>query len=96
MKKVRFENYQGIEETKEDIVSHISSAMSFDQVKEQYNLVFDQFGGYAEYGFRIILIPREDMKYEDAPLYGSGWEELEQKYENLLHWVKQMEEFHNV
>lgn len=93
MKEVRFENYVSPLSVASAMLNRVSSAMSLEQVKEQYNLSFDPFESFGEYGFYVVLSPRTDLEDDNAPLFGEGWENWEDQYNYWVDWVHGVEPF---
>lgn len=89
---IKFESYVRSPLTLATTMLHkVSSAMTFEQVKEQYSLSFDPFESFGEYGFYIVLTPRTDLQDESAPLFGYGWDKWEDNYSNWIDWVEGIE-----
>lgn len=93
MKEVRFENYVSPLSCASAMLNRTPSAMSLEQVKEQYNLSFDPIVTLNGYGFYIVLSPRTDLEDDNAPLFGEGWGNWEAQYSYWLDWVRGVEPF---
>ena len=91
--KIRFENYASPLSCASAMLNRVSSAMSLEQIKEQYNLSFDPFESFGELGFSVVLTPRTDLEDEDSPVFGSGWDNWEDQYCYWLDWVRGIEPF---
>lgn len=78
--KIRIEDYTGIKSVMDTALSLIPSAMTVNQLKEQYNVCIEEYGYVHDTGFAVYLTARTDLADEDAPLQGHGWETFEEEY----------------
>lgn len=92
MSSIKFENYVSPFSCATAMLDR-TPCMSLEQVKEQYNLSFDPFESFGEFGFFIVLTPRVDLGDEDSPMFGTGWENWGDQYHYWLDWVHGVEQF---
>lgn len=90
MTTIKFECYNSSPLSLVTTMLHaIPSAMSLEQVQEQYSLSFDAFESFGEKAFFVVLTPRTDLEDEDSPMVGKGWDNFIGQYQSWLDWVNE-------